>query len=163
MAVDHYCVIGDVNGLVPQSPFSATSRPTDAQVAILIESTAKRIDATISNVGYVVPVVSGPLSLALLREACSWGALGLAQQSRETAVNTAVSDKPNVGKNVWMRQFEDWLKSLTDPQDPFELPDATRTSSQLVKQPANALRSFVQDDVNRFAGAGLTITRDQVL
>lgn len=160
---DHYCVIGDVNALVTQAVFGTTSRPTQAQVEAFIESVALRIDATIANVGYTVPVVSGTLALALLREACAWGAAGLAQQARETAVKTAVDDRPNVGKNVWLRQFDDWLKRLVDPQDPFELPDAPRTSSQLVKQPQNALRSFVQDDEDLFAGDGVVVTRYQVL
>ncbi len=162
MSVDHYAVISDVNALVPNATFDTASRPTQAQVEAFIEQIAQRIDATIGNVGYTVPVTTGTKSLGLLREACAWGALGLAQAVRATAVKVAVDDRGQPIENLWTQKFERWLKALTNPQDPFELPDATRTSEQLVKQPQNALRSFVQDDEDTFVNSP-TITRYQVL
>lgn len=142
--LDHYCSLDDVNKLAPQVPFTDTSKPNAAVVIGLIESVAKRIDASIANVGYVVPVASGTNALELLREACAWGALGIAQQIRDTGVGTAVSENGRPVKNIWIQQFEEWLKRLSSPQDPFELPDAPRTNEQLQKQPENVLRSFVQ-------------------
>lgn len=144
MPADHYCVLADVNALGVQVPFTASSKPSDTTVNALIESVAQRIDATIGNVGYVVPVVSGAKALGLLREACAWGALGLAQQMRNTGVGTAVSASGHEMKNIWLQMFEDWLKRLCSSQDPFELPDAPRTNQQLEKQGDAILRSFVQ-------------------
>lgn len=162
-AADHYCLIADVNTLVPQAPFTTTSRPTIAQVEAVIEQVADRIDATIGNVGYTVPVVSGDKALSLLREACAWGALGMAQTIRGSAVNVGVGDKGEPTENIWTRKFERWLKALTAPQDPFELPDAPRTSEQLLKQPVQLVRSHVLDDEALFAGDEQVMTRYQVL
>lgn len=153
-----YADVEDVNALVPQAPFSDSSRPTAVQVAVLLAQVSRRIDATIGNVGYVVPVVSGDNGLALLRELTAWGALGLAQQSRETGASVAVTDKGPAARNIWTRLFEDQLEKLVDGQDPFELPDAPRTSEQLLKQGERVLLSGNADqDVDT------ALTRDQVL
>lgn len=164
-SLDHYCTLDDINKLVPQVPFTDTSKPNQNVVIGLVEKIARRIDATIANVGYVVPVVAGANALELLREACAWGVLGLAQQMRDTGVTTAVSENGRPTKNIWTQQFEEWLKKLTNPQDPFELPDAPRTNEQLVKQPDSVLRSFVQgvtDDTSYDPNAPV-VSRYQVL
>ncbi len=158
----HYCDLSDVNDLVPQAPFTASSRPSDGKVADLIESVALEIDATIGNVGYVVPVVEGARALALLKETCAWGVLGIAQTIRETGVKVAVSDRGQPIENIWTLKYRRRLEALTDPRDSFELPDAPRTSEQLLKQGEDVLRSHVQADTDRFADRP-TITRDQVL
>lgn len=144
MPVDHYCTLDDVNALCTQVPFTTTSKPTDAQVTKLIDQVAKRMDASMANLGYVVPVVTGTLALALLREACSWGALGRAQQMRDTGVTTAVSSSGKEVKNIWLQDFDNWMKALASATDPFELPDAPRNNEQLEKQGENVLRSMSQ-------------------
>jgi hypothetical protein len=159
---DHYCTLDDVNALVSQVPFGPTSKPTDAQVIQIIENTAVRLDASMANIGYVVPVVSGAIALGMLREVCAWGALGLAQTSRDTGVRTAVSASGKEAKNIWLQMYDSWIERLQDPQDPFELPDAARTDEQLEKQGENVLRSSVQSlpDANWLTPA---VTRGQVL
>jgi hypothetical protein len=163
---DHYCSLDDVNKLVPQVPFTDTSKPPAAVVVQFIESVAKRIDASIANIGYVVPVVSGANALELLREACAWGALGLAQHVRDTAVKTAVTDAGRPMKNLWTQLYDDWLKHLTNPQDPFELADAPRTNEQLLKQGDSVLRSFVEtigSEDDTFDVSNPIVQRSQVL
>jgi hypothetical protein len=163
---DHYSILQNVNDLCPQVPFSPSSKPTDAVVLTLIESVAKRIDASLANIGYVVPVVSGVNALALLREACAWGALGLALQIRSSGVTTAVSASGKEVKNIWQQNFDDWLARLCDPQNPFELPDAPRTNEQLNKLPDNVLRSFitgVTDDPLYDPTVAPPVQRNQIL
>jgi hypothetical protein len=162
MATDYYCTLDDVNALAVQVPFSASSKPSASLVTTLIASVAARMDAMLGNVGYVTPIVSGTKSLALLREACAWGAMGMAQQIRDSGVTTAVNASGRETKNIWLQMFDDWLKRLCNPQDPFELPDADRTTEQLEKQGANVLRSSVQsvDDTNWLTP---NVTREQVL
>lgn len=162
MAADHYCTVLDVNALAPQVPFSATSKPSESQVASFIEDIALEMDASLSNVGYTVPVVAGVKSLALLRRMCAYGALGLSQAARDTGVNTAISASGREVENLWSQKYTARMKALTNPQDPFELPDAPRTSQQLEKQGENVLRSSVQsvDDDNWLTP---TVTREQVL
>lgn len=159
---DHYCTIDDVNALVPQVPFNATSKPNEATVTSLIGQVATRMDASLVNLGYTVPVTEGTLSLALLREACTWGALGLAQQIRDTGVKTSVTESGRPMKNIWLQQFEGWMKQLADNDDPFELPDAARTDQQVEKQGEAIMRSSVQgvDDDTWLAPQ---VTRSQVL
>jgi hypothetical protein len=165
MAIDHYCTLGDVNALVSQVPFTATSKPNEAQVTALIESVAKRIDGSIFNVGYVVPIIAGVNSLALLREACAWGAAGLAQQIRDTGVTVSVNASGREMKNIWLQLFDDWLKRLSDAHDRFELPDAPRTNDQLLKQPESVLRSMAQGliDDDNYAVDTPVVSRYQVL
>lgn len=124
-----YCTITDVNGYVPQSPFTPTTTPTQAQVQGYIDQVANQIDLTLANLGYVTPVVTGAKSLIELRKANAWGALGLAQQSRITGV----APDQSVGLSVWTKMFNDWVKALADPKNPYELGDAPRTGKAVVK------------------------------
>lgn len=166
MAADHYCTLEDLNQLAPQAPFSTTSRPSAVAVTAWIDDIALEMDASLANVGYVVPVVGGPLALQLLRRISSYGALGLAQASRDTGVTTAVSASGKEVENIWSQKYTQRMKALTNPQDPFELPDAPRTSEQLEKQPENVLRSFVQgvtDDPSYDPTVAPEIQRYQVL
>lgn len=144
MAADHYCTLDDVNARVPQSPFTPTSRPTAAIVEEWIDDVATEMDATLGNIGYVTPVIAGDKALAVLRLICVYGVLGLAQAARGTAVSTSVKAGTNEVKNIWIQLYEQRMKALADPQNPFELSDAPRTAEQLEKQPENVLRSFVQ-------------------
>jgi hypothetical protein len=127
--MSNYCSITDVNNLVPQSPFTPTTTPTQAQVEGFITQLSRRTDACLFNIGYVVPVTTGVQALALLKEAIAWGALGLAQQSRITAI----APDQAVGLSVWTRMYDNWLKALADNTNPFELPDAPRNAKAVVK------------------------------
>lgn len=163
--VDHYATLDDLNRLVSQVPFSATSKPTEAAVTQFIDDIAVEMDASLANVGYVVPVVSGPLALQLLRRICTYGALGLAQAARDTGVTTAVNARGQEVENLWSQKYTARMKALTNPQDPFELPDAPRTSEQLLKQGEQVLRSMadgITDDVDYVVDTP-TITRYQTL
>lgn len=126
-----YCTISDVNNLVPQQPFTATTTPTQAQVEGFILDVSTIIDSCLPNLGYVTPVNTtiAPQSLILLRRMVSAGALGIALQVRLTSIAPDAS----IQNNVWTQRFEAWLGSLKDPKDPFELPDAARTQKRIIK------------------------------
>ena len=162
MATDHYATVDDVNAIVPQAPFSSTSVPTEGDIAKLIEVVALRIDATIGNLGYVVPVTTGAKSLALLRDACAKGALGEAQMRRQTGVNVATDDRGRPIKNYWTQEFECFLEKLADPQDSFELPDAQRTDEQVIKSAGDLVLSSGLDETDTLVDAP-AITRQQTL
>lgn len=141
---DYYCTVDDVNNLTPQVPFTATSKPPQATVNGFIDDIAREMDASMSNIGYVVPVVSGEKALQLLRRICAYGALGLAQAVRHTGINTATDSGKTERDNIWTLQYRARMKALCNPQDPFELPDAPRSGEQLIKQPDQVFSSFVQ-------------------
>jgi hypothetical protein len=145
MPVDHYATLADVNKLAPQAPFTPTSKPPDADVTTFIGQVAERIDAVLANLGYVVPVVTGAKSLTLLRELNAWGAMGQAHQARMTLV----APDAVLQRSPWTKLFDDWIARISDPSDPFELPDAPRTTGELVKPLGELLRSTanLSDDV----------------
>lgn len=123
-----YATISDVNALVPQSPFTATTVPSQAQVETYLRQCSQRVEAICRNLGYVLPI-TGAESLLLVKEAVAWGALGLAQQARVTGIEADGS----MGFSVWTKMFLDWLDRLGSAKDPFELPDAPRTGREVVK------------------------------
>lgn len=149
-----YCTISDVNALVPQSPYTATTAPTQAQVEGYISQISNRIDATLYNLGYVTPVTASatpqtgppyiPDPLSVVKEACAWGSLGLASQSRITSV----SPDSAVGLSVWTKMFNDWIKALLDPKNPFELPNAQRNARQIVKPQGEMQASMISNSVD---------------
>lgn len=163
---DHYCLIADVNKLVPQVQYSSTSKPSDTVVTGFIDDIANDMDAVLANIGYVTPVVSGTKALQWLRKTCALGTLGMAQAVRDTGVTTAVTANGREGKNIWQQLYEERMAQLADPQDPTELADAPRTNEQLLKQPDLVLRSFVQtipaDDDNYVVDSPV-VTRYQTL
>lgn len=157
----HYCTVDDVSALCPQVPFTAQSKPSDQQVATFIEDIALRMDATLGYSGYIVPVVDGPQALAILRRLCSWGALGLAQQVRETGVSTAISDRGVPMRNVWTKMFEDEFAQLIDAKNPYRLPDCQTTDS-LKERPEDVLVSAGGDDPDQLIDNPV-VTRYQTL
>lgn len=131
-----YCTITDVNSYVPQQPFTSTSVPSQAQVEAFIVQVANQINMTLANLGYATPVVSGTVALAEIRKANAWGALGLAQQSRMTAV----APDQALGLSAWWKMFAAWIEALADPKNPYELSDAPRTGSEVIKPIGELLR-----------------------
>lgn len=161
----HYSTLQDVNALVSQAPFTATSKPSETIVSGFLDDVANDMDMMLSNIGYVVPVVVGPRALQWLRKTCAFGAAGIAQAARDTGVTTAVNASGREVKNIWQQLYDARMKALIDPQDSTELSDAPRTNEQLQKQPDNVLRSFVQGvtDDPSFSPDAPVVTRYQTL
>jgi len=133
--VPSYATVDDVNRLTPQNPFTPTTTPSFAQVEQYIAQVSTRMDACLDNIGYVTPVTGGPKALAQLKEACAWGACGLAQQARIASVSPDMSGQ----MSVWTKMFFDWLERLASQKDPFHLIDAT-TNLKLVVKPLGELQ-----------------------
>jgi hypothetical protein len=129
-----YAALTDVNALVPQAPFTPQTLPTDAVVTAMLADVSLQIDSTLSQL-YVTPVIAAPDSLSMLKNICTWGALGRAQEARNTGV---VAELQGV-KSVWTKKFEEALAKLADPDDPFILPDAPRNGDFIEKLPGEVL------------------------
>lgn len=140
-----YCAIDDVNKLVPQQPFTPDSIPTDDDVRQFITDCSQELNCVLGNLGYTVPVVGAPIALNQLRRAAAWGALGIAQDARMTAVLR--DDMVSGGKNVWTVRFEGFKKALQDPNNPYELTDAARNDKTVVK-PLGQLQSSTVDSLS---------------
>lgn len=144
-----YCTLDDVNGCVPQAPFGPATVPNDVAVQQFIADITAEIDATLANMGYQVPI-TGAKSLALVEMACKWGAVGLAQDARYTA---AIRDDMLGGaRNPWTQRYMDWKRALVDPKNPYELPDAVRTATAIVK-PLGQVESDTSTIDNTYATA----------
>ncbi len=135
---DHYCTLADVNDLAPQVPFTPTSKPSDAIVTAIIADVANEIDATLATL-YQVPVVSGTQALQYLRNLCTWGALGRAQEARTTATAPEAAGI----KSVWTKKFEEGLAKLIDPENPFRLVDAPDNGDDVPKVASQIVDSNV--------------------
>lgn len=133
-----YCSLSDINALVPQQPFATDSVPSAEMVTLFLESIAQELDSVLQGIGYTVPVVSGASALNQLKWANAYGALGLAQDARSTAVYR--DDSIGGMKNVWTQRYVEFKKALQDPKNPFELFDAPRTGTAVVK-PLGQLQS----------------------
>lgn len=138
-----YCTINDVNGLVPQQPFTANTIPNQATVEEFIGDITDEINATLRNIGYVVPVTGGAEALRLLRNANKWGALGLAQDARMTAVLR--DEQVGGGRNTWTIRYDNWKKALLDKHNPYELPGAARTDAAVIKPEGSVESSTVNE------------------
>lgn len=135
---DHYATIDDINALVPQVPFTATSRPTAATVNAMIDDVGNEIDAWL-NTTYIVPVVSGASALQFLRNLCAWGALGRAQEARNTAVNAEAAGI----KSVWTKKYEEYIKNTVDASVTFLLRDAPQNVDFIPKVASQIVDSNV--------------------
>lgn len=124
-----YATVEDVNRLVPQNPFTPTTSPSSAHVETYIDQVSRRIDACLDTIGYITPVTGGPKALQQLKEACAWGACGIAQQARIASVTPDLAGQ----MSVWTKMFFDWLERLSSQKDPFHLIDATTTGRLTVK------------------------------
>lgn len=143
-----YATVDDVNRLVPQNPFSGTSTPTAAQVSTYIDQISMRMDAILDNIGYITPVTGGVKALAQLKEACAWGACGIAQQARIASVTPDLAGQ----MSVWTKMFEGWLDKLASAKEPFHLIDAA-TNQKLVVKPLGEMQF---DSTNFSVDSGTT-------
>ena len=96
---DYYCTLNDVNTLVPQAPFSSTSKPNEAIVTDMIASVATLIDANISALAIVIGgTVRGNLSASTRVEILPTGVL---TGSLKTGSFSA-ADGASVKGEVWV-------------------------------------------------------------
>jgi hypothetical protein len=120
-----YATLDDVRNLAPQIPISATSKPSDAQVDGFIASLERIVNASLANLGYVVPVTADE-SVAILRDMVSQGALARTLRARAIGTRNPADDQ---GAADAQKEFDTRLKALGSSRDPFELPDAERTDA----------------------------------
>ena len=47
--------------------------------------------------------------------------------------DSSLRPNPSTLLSVWTKMFNDWIKALADPNNPFELSDAGRNNKQIIK------------------------------
>lgn len=137
-----YCVVSDIVALAPGVEISNTSKPSAGQVTTIIADLERELNAQLTRLGYVAPVVqaTSPLAFQVLKN--KLGHAVLAQVLRARAYGS--SSPKDQGADDAQKVYDGWLKALKDPNDPTELPsDATRTSEIAEKVAADQTRSHV--------------------
>jgi hypothetical protein len=153
-----YATIDDVRALAPQFVMSTTTRPSEAQVIAYLDDVTLEVEAALSNLGYVVPVASGPRALSMLRIIVAHGALSRAMYAR----SFGMGNPKDMGTDEVEAKYQRWLKDLASPSNRLvELNDAPRTSRQPLKDAADRVLGIADlDDANYQSGP--RATRDQV-
>lgn len=136
-----YATVTDVQNLAPHLPaFSSTSKPTLGQVQEFLTDVEGRLDASFGNLGYVVPI-EGAKSLPLVKDMVAHGALARVMRAR--AIGTANPGDLAAAKAA-QDEFDGRLKALCSPSDPFELPDAPRSTERVIKDGVDKVQSLAQ-------------------
>jgi hypothetical protein len=146
-----YATVDDIKNKVPQLRISSTSRPTEAEAAALIEQYESRVNAALTTLGYEIPVV-GKLSVQILRNMVCKAVIADVLESQAYGIR----DPNELGAGRARAEYDNQMRALLDPKDPFELPDATKTD---VQDKLGSIASSIVSDVD-FGDP--TVTRDQV-
>ena len=124
-----YATITDVGNRMPQFALSANSKPTEASGQVFLDDTHAHLDGCLSNIGYVVPI-TGPNSLAQVREIVCQGTIAKILYARAAAVGT---DASVASAERAQKTYEALIAALADPNNPAELIDAERTDDAIDK------------------------------
>lgn len=126
-----YCTPQDVRDLAPQLVIDNTSKPNSGQVATMIADVERELDAALTNLGFVTPV-SGVVSVAILKDKVAHAVVARVLRAR----NFGNADPGQIGAADAQKVYDHWLKALASAGDPTDLPDATRTGSDVQKSAA---------------------------
>jgi hypothetical protein len=108
-----YCAIADVQALNPlRGTYAAGTRPTDAQVTLLIDQIAGEIDTVLSARGIATPATAPASFLAFLKGLNARGAAALTEMGKFPEADVGPASTPH-GQALW-RIYQDGLKSLKD-------------------------------------------------
>lgn len=118
-----YVTVSDVRKLIPNVPINATSQPSEGAVAEWITDTERVLDALFSSTGYVTPL-TGIVSRTITKDLVTNRIAARVLRSRPN---------PEQDPETFQRQYEQDLKRLRDPGDPFDLTDAEHTPDAVVK------------------------------
>lgn len=124
-----YAVLQNVRDLIPQVVISETTKPSQGTVEDWLAQVHRIVDATLRNLGYAVPIADANSdAYAIMRDVVAHGVAARVIRSRFYGAG----DPKAAGGDDLQRFYDDVMRRLADPKDPFEL-DAPRTGSELVK------------------------------
>lgn len=126
-----YAQVSDVGKLTPHVQLNDHSLPSGGTVAEWIADVEASLNAVLSGIGYLTPVVD-PDSVRILK---------LRVANAVAAMVTRTMSNPPVDPDTFQRVYDGWLKALRDPRDPTKLPDgAARVPGLTVKDTGGVLR-----------------------
>jgi hypothetical protein len=135
-----YASLSDVRALAPYVPISAASQPTEGQVQGWISDTENIVDAALGNLGFEVPI-TGPKSVAIVKLLIANAVMAMVMRARPN---------PESDPALFQAWFDQRMKALRDPADPFDLPDAVHVDTVIktgdVLRVSSNFRDLALDD-----------------
>lgn len=117
-----YAQVSDVRSLAPHVPINAQSQPSESDVRTWLGDLERNLNATLNAIGYVTPV-TGPDAVAVLRLPLANAAMAMVMRGRPN---------PESDPEAFQRQYDAFIKALTDSRNPYELPaDAVRIDTPI--------------------------------
>lgn len=125
-----YAQVSNVRSLAPHVPISDQSQPSQGDIQQWISDVESTLNATLAAYGYTIPLVAKEgktteAAVTVLRHAVANVVMAMVMRSRPN---------PEVDPEVFQRRYDALLKSLRDPNDPFELPDVQVTAEAAIKE-----------------------------
>ncbi len=128
-----YATVEDVQDKAPQLPaFTPSTKPSYTQVQGFVDDCERVVNASLANLGYVVPV-TGTESVAILKDLVAHAALAKALRARGYGTN---NPGDLAGAAAAQAYYDGKMKALGSDADPFELPDAPRGADVVEKHRA---------------------------
>lgn len=113
-----YCSITDVQGLLAQRVFSASTKPTTTQVNTFISDVSSVIDTALQGRGLATPVTTPADFVTYLKQVNAMGAAALAEQAMYPEAG-GIGSTPN-SKRLW-DMYQAALKALKEDALPVSV------------------------------------------
>ena len=134
-----YVTIDDVRARFPQVQFSANTKPSEEQVGVWISEVEAQLNASLSNLGYIVPITEA-VDILQIKDRLVSKVGGRALRARLFGVGDVSQD----GSREAEAEYDKWLAALMNPRSPVELTASSRTSAEVLKA-GGVVRGFVPD------------------
>lgn len=130
-----YATVSDVKALAPFVPINNSSTPPEGVVQGWIADQERVLDSIFGSMGYVVPL-TGPVARTIAKDLVSHFVMARILRARPNA-----ETDPRQFQDV----YDNTLKRLRNPDDVFDLTDATRTDTAIVKPTPGRFSSNLRD------------------
>jgi hypothetical protein len=146
-----YATLDGVKEQDPRAVYSDTSKPTEAQVLVLLEDIAGEIDTVLGAAGYTVPITA---PAALLSTVTRLNAIGAAAMAHMGMFPESVGAGPtsDLGSRLW-KMYTDGLERLVE---------AGKAGATGTTGTATSARSYQVDNPTETAAAQSLFPRAKV-
>lgn len=135
-----YATLADVLDGAPKLTIGPNTKPSAQDAQALLDAVNAHVSSVVVGLGHTsITKETAPQSYMILRDIVVSGTIARILK----AMYYGVRDPNEVGANDAWREFNTKLKQLTDPEEPFCLPDAP--TNQQVQKVTSELESHVLD------------------
>ena len=150
-----YAAVSDVKNLAPFVPITAQSHPSEGIVGQWIADAERTINTVLARLGYTIPL------MALPGKSTADASAYLKQLIANQVMAMVLRGRPNPEQDPenFQKRADAMLKAITDPQNPYSLPDVEVTTQSTVKRSPMGVSSNLVDLLDESPSR---INRDQV-